>query len=165
MRWMDPNTQRGYISSLKKRKAGYIVRPKCFISHSQCLVHTILLFLSTLKSILNMSQLVLLSSLSVLPQKAWTTNKEATHVPHAGTCTDPFLLTSPSTRMCGFMAPLQLSKENHYRADYFLQGCDRGVCEILLACKYQLKIKKENYALTSPSGIHFRSCWIMPKCK
>lgn len=107
----------------------------------------------------------LLSSLSVLPQKVWTTNKEDTRVPHAGTCTDPFLLPSPSTGMCGFTAPLQLSKDNHYRADYFLRGCDRGVCEILLVCKYQLKIKKENHALTSPSGIHFRYCWIMPKCK
>lgn len=33
-------------SSVKRRKAGGIVRPKCFISHSQCLMHTILLFSS-----------------------------------------------------------------------------------------------------------------------
>lgn len=40
-----------------------------------------------------------------------------------------------------------------------------GVCEILLVCKYQLKIKKENHALTSPSGIHFRHYWVMTKYK
>lgn len=75
MRWMDPNTQRGQKagarSSVKKRKVGYIVKPKCFISHAHNL-----LFPSTLKSILNVNQLVLLSSLSVLPQKVCTTQEE-----------------------------------------------------------------------------------------
>lgn len=105
-------------------------------------MHTILLFPSTLEIFSNMSHLVLLSSLSVLPQKVWTTNKEHTHVPYAGTCTDPFLHSSPSKWMCALMALLQLSTDNHYRADYFVQGCDRGACEIFLMCKYQLKIKK-----------------------
>lgn len=90
------------------------------------------------------------------------------HVPHAGAYTGFFLLTSPSARTCGLIVPLQLSKDNtRYRADHFLQGCytARGVCEILLVCKYQLKIKKENHELTSPSGIHVRHCWIVPQCK
>lgn len=46
------------------------------------------------------------------------------HVPHTGAYTDFFLLTNPSIWTCGFIAPLQLSKDDiHYRADYFLQGC------------------------------------------
>lgn len=103
MRWMDPNTQRGQKAkarlSVKKRKAGCSIRPKCFISNSQCLMHTILLFPSMLKSFSNISQLVLLSSLSVLPQKVWTTSEKEPHVPHAGTCSDPFLHPSPSKWM------------------------------------------------------------------
>lgn len=66
-----------------------------FISHSQGLTNTILLFSSALRSISNMSQFVLLSSLSLLPQKVWTINEEGTHVPRAGTCTGPFLLAAP----------------------------------------------------------------------
>lgn len=40
-------------------------------------------------------------------------------------------LFCPSKWMCGFRALLQLPTDNHYRADYFLQG----VCEILVVCK------------------------------
>lgn len=86
-RCMVPNTQwgqkteaRSYPEKRKKKKESRKYWPKCFISHSQCLTyhHTILLFLSTLKSILNMSQLVLLSSFPTLPQKVWNKNEEDT---------------------------------------------------------------------------------------
>ena len=81
-----PNTQWGRKTEARSPLEGRgaesgIYWPKCFITHSQCLMHhhTTLLFLSTLKSILNMNQLVLLSSLPTLPQKVWNKNEEDTN--------------------------------------------------------------------------------------
>lgn len=121
MRWMDLNTQRGQKAearpSVNRRKTGYIVRPKCFISHSRGLMHTILLFSSTLRSISIMSQLVLLSSFSPLPRKVWTINEEGTHVPHAGTCTGPFLSLQPLQYAC---APSWLSAALHRKPEQII---------------------------------------------
>lgn len=62
-----------------------------------------------------MSQLVLLSSFSPLPRKVWTINEEGTHVPHAGTCTGPFLSLQPLQMHVRLPGSLQLSTENQSR--------------------------------------------------